>query len=556
MDDDTRRLDLLGVVVAAAALFGGGCAGGSDPTAIADPAAPAVRVAPPPRRTLLIVHAPHLAESAAAWSAYRSAGGWAVVCEAYRKPEGPVIAPHLQARIRTLAGAHGPDGFHVLLLGDAPDGVPTWYFLQKDATMREPGEPFYASDHPYRLLDDDDELPDIALGRVPARSDEEALALLAKIRRHEARPSLGPWRRHITYVAGEGHYGAVDVLMESLFEQMLRRLVPASYDVSLSYAKATSPYCPPPSGLTETVLGQLGSGALLFNYVGHGSARRFDALEWSGRRIPILETTDLDRLEGDPERGGLALLTCGSAGWYDLSGGEPSLGEAMLFNAAGPMAVIAGSRNTHPYANAVLQKEVTQALVEGRSETAGALVLAATRALLVHDQSDVELDALATPVALLQRWPSSLGELRLMHARLYNLLGDPALQVSVPRPGGVVLERDGPSLAGRVDGMARGEVLVTLETGRASPARPEAIVAVGADDPDLDAKAAANYVLANERVLLQAHARVRDGRFAITLAEPIPSNAALIKAYAWGADAGGSLFDAVGSLGIKGTVPF
>jgi hypothetical protein len=352
-------------------------------------------------------------------------------------------------------------------------------------------------------------------------------------------------------VAGEGHFGPVDQVLEGLFERMVTSLVPDGYDVTLSYAKATSIYCPPPSRLREIVLDQLGSGAVLFNYVGHGSARRFDDLHWNGRRIPILEADDLEHLEGNGNGHPVALLACCSAGWYDLPGGQHSLAEAMLFHSDGPAGVLAGSRVTHPYANAVLQKDVTGRLMNGRSDTLGALYLEATRDLLEQDGADQELDALALPVALVQRWPSNLAELRLMHARLYNLLGDPALKLDLPAAD-LTLELDGRTVVGTVERLRDGSALVTLETDRSDPARPDDLVAVAdANDPDLESKAAGNYRAANDRVLARAEAVVRNGRFEITLEEPPPPRAAVIKAYAWGTDATGAPFDSLGALRLS-----
>ena len=189
---------------------------------------------------------------------------------------------------------------------------------------------------------------------------------------------------------------------------MVERFVPDDFDVSLTYAKASSIYCPPPSRLTATVLRQLGDGALLFNYVGHGTATAFDELRLGEQRLPILRIDDPQRLPSPHPRLPIALLTCCSAGWYDLPGGDLSLGEAMLFHPAGPVAVIAGSRPTHPYPNAILQKDVTMLLLVDRVQTVGDLDLLATRSLLQIDATDREIDLLAAPIAVANKWPTAV----------------------------------------------------------------------------------------------------------------------------------------------------
>ncbi len=510
------------------------------------PAAPA---APARADRLLIVHAPGLAAAAGAWAEYRATGGWEVTMYAAPAVVDPAASRRLiLAEIRRFARAPGaieaPSA--VLLLGDS-DAVPTWTFPQPDRTLQDPRDASYVTDHPYQVLEDGDPVPRIALGRVPARNPAEAGAVLAKVRHYEQAGALGPWRRRITYAAGEGHFGLADTLLESMFRTMVERLVPDAFDVSMTYAKPSSIYCPPPSRLTDTLLARLGEGALLFNYVGHGNESGFDAMLWNGRSLPMLDVADLSRLESGTPGLPLALLTCCSAGWYDLPGAERSLAEAMLLHPAGPVAIIAGSRPTHPYANVVLQKEFTRALLSDGAPTAGALDLLAMQQAIVVDPEDGQLDAIAAPISLAMRWPTTLAGLRRMHVQLYNLLGDPALHLDLPRRGvaGITVSED--RLEGRVDSMRRGTVLVTIESQRAVPARSAALLSVlGGDDPDLEAKAAHNYPIANDVVLLRLAGEVTAERFRVPL-DTMPAGAALVKVYAAGEDEQGRSFDAIGA---------
>ncbi len=505
---------------------------------------------------LLIVHADDLGEAAGAWSEYRSARGWRVVTHAVAGGgDTPSKRADLAARIRRFA-AEQPDGSSraVLLLGDADTGgIPTWHVAQKDPTLRPAGDAVYATDHPYQLLADGDLAPAIALGRVPARTPDEALSVLAKIKRYEGNDRPGPWRRRVAYTAGEGGFGLADHLLESLFRALVDRYVPPAFDISMTYAKPTSIYCPPPSRLTDTVLGQLGDGALLFNYVGHGTATAFDRLNWNGSAVPILEVADLDRLQGEPGVLPIALLTCCSAGWYDLPDGGVSLGEAMLFHPAGPVAVIAGSRPTHPYANVILQKEITRLLLIDRVATAGELDLRAMQQMLAVDEDDRQLDALAAPIALAMSWPSSLRGLRRMHTRLYNLLGDPALEIAVPRDGITDLTIADSRVSGHVKEMRAGRVLLTFESTRSLPAdRRRLVTVLGADDPDLEVKAAHNYPIANDVVFRRIEANVVRGRFSAAIDGGLPAGVTVIKAYAAGTDDRGETMDALGALRVGG----
>ena len=509
------------------------------------------------RGSYLIIHAAHLEKAAAAWADYRTKDGWNVLRHAVEPTKDvPAQRRELREFIREASSIpkdNQPPTIAVLLLGDAdPRGVPTWTFPQLDPALRDIDDDNYATDHPYQLIDDADDLPDIALGRIPARTNDEALGVLEKIKRYEHDAPFGVWRRRIAYAAGEGRFGLADTLLEMLFKQMATRLVPDEFDISMTYAKASSIYCPAPSKLTDTVLGQLGDGALLFNYIGHGSAERFDYLNFNGQRFGILNVDDLERLTGNHARFPIALLTCCSAGWYDLPDDRLSLAEAMLLHPAGPVAVIAGSRITHPYANLILQKDITQLLFGQRIETVGELDLLATRSMIEIDAVDRSLDALVLPIAIAQGWKSTLSQLRQMHAHLYNLLGDPALRIALPVGRVEELALRSERITGRVQNMQTGRVVITIETARTKPARADQLVPVqGMNDPELETKAAHNYPLANERVLLQLEGELKDGRFEIALDQALPSGAALIKAYVVGEDSTGQTFDAIGATRVR-----
>ena len=256
-----------------------------------------------PRGTYVIIHAAHLAAAAAAWDEYRTEDGWNVVRHAVQPSDDlPAQRDELREAIRQAAATpknDPPPTVAVLLLGDADaNGVPTWTLPQPDPALQDIDDDNYATDHPYQLIDDTDDLPDIALGRIPARTNDQALSVLEKIKRYEHNAPFGLWRRRIAYIAGEGRFGLADIAFELLFKQMVARLVPDEFDVSMTYAKASSIYCPAPSKLTDTVLNQLGDGALLFNYIGHGSAERFDYLNFNGQRLGILNVDDLAQLKG------------------------------------------------------------------------------------------------------------------------------------------------------------------------------------------------------------------------------------------------------------------
>jgi len=527
-----------------------------------------------PAPTLLLVAPPALEDAAALWTEYRTTQGWQVV---------RIGEPHLsdaatlRAEVRRRAHAAldgGMSQLAVLLLGDVSDspqapkagdpapaqpfvGIPTFRFAQPDPRLIDRSDPQFASDHPYQLLDDEDERPDLALGRIPVRSNAEAMSVFHKIRRYEAEAPTGAWRHRINYLAGEGRFGAGDAVMESLFRSMVDSMVPPAFEISMTYAHPSSPYCPPPSQLEATFTRRFTEGSLLVNYLGHGFPFGLDRMRWGAKRVPMLTMKSIAGMNEESAQLPIAYLGCCSVGWYDRPDGAPSLAEAMLTAPGGPIAVIAGSRPTHPYGTAILQKDLTRGLLEGRIETIGELDRLATRGMLETDSDDVMLDAIVRPVAALGRWPCTLPQLRVMHARLYNLLGDPTTRIAHPPPPPASLELVEGTLRGAVGTPCTGRVTVEIETTRESIASGPLPGPATRDDPALEERAAELYPRVNSRVLWRGTTTIEEGRFALAL--PIGDSelwprAAMIRVAIDAIDADGQSFLRLGGLRIDAPV--
>ncbi len=546
-----RRLAARGAAAVIASALGTalGVAAPQSP-APAPPSAPAP--APRPAAPLLVVvHQPGLEAAAQAWVDYRRTQGWAAETLAGTPEEdATALRSRLHRVIRSSAAAAAaapaaapasapapapgpgadPAGVAVLLLGDS---LPTFMRPQPDPALVERGSggggrrAAFATDAPYQDLDEDG-VPDLMLGRVSATSAQEAEAYLARVKATESAPP-GPGSTRVEVAAGEGRFGPYDSLLEMLTTSLLASWVPPTFDLRAAYAKASSPFCPPPSMLPEVVREQALGGALLFNYVGHGHSTGLDSLHWHGGRVRIMEADGLNPPGAPPAPapGGMALLVCCSAGWYDLPDHRRCLAEELIFHPRGPLAVIAGSRPTHPYANAIVEREALTALLRRRAATAGEVDLAVTRHL--GGAASDALDLMASPIASLQRWPLSLRALRRQHAELYNLIGDPALRLPLPpAPDSIVdLRREGRRVVGRVPGCADGRVTLDLVAPRsARPAGTRA--ASGPMDPLLEERARANWKVANEWVRARAEAELKDGLFQVPLPEVIPEDATMM----------------------------
>ena len=160
---------------------------------------------------------------------------------------------------------------YVLLMGDAtydyrniigggnPSFVPTLYYH-----ARQRGNS--PSDFLYTLVDGDDLLPDLSIGRLAVESDLEAEQVVDKIIRYDTSPAPGDWRSRVIYLANFHEKGLFAASNDDLATRFTEPF-------GLSSTKIYSPdESPVPNQTGKRFLDALNHGALFVNFAGHGSA--------------------------------------------------------------------------------------------------------------------------------------------------------------------------------------------------------------------------------------------------------------------------------------------
>ena len=341
---------------------------------------------------------------------------------------------------------------YVVLVGDAEPAehdtqvrarsTPT-HRIQAKVNIHWGSEPEIATDNWYADLDDD-QIPDVAIGRITADGPDELAQMVRRILAYETVPDYGTWRRQINFVAGVGGFGVlVDAILQMATKKFLTDGIPPEYDTSMTHASWQSPYCPDPRRFRDVTLGRLNEGCLFWVYMGHGHRRYLDHVRVPGGAFPIMDIDDareLRSVRGSP----IALLLACYAGAFD----QPSdcVAEEMLRAPGGPVAVICGSRVTMPYGMAVMSDAMLDEVFRQKRNTLGEVLLHAKRRMLSDDQSTANrqlLDAIALAVS-----PSGdqLREERIEHLSLFNLIGDPMLVIR--HPGEIDLQCESSIMAG------------------------------------------------------------------------------------------------------------
>ncbi len=400
----------------------------------------------------LVVCPQDFLESLRPWVDYRQQQGHRILVHA-----PPVSSYEIKQLVKRVAAEGTLKS--VLLIGDSGDAngnaarmVPT-DFIKSEVTVEFGSEAEIATDNTYADIDEDG-VPDVAIGRLPVDTPAELSAMIQRIILYETPDHAGEWERRVNLVAGVGGFGElVDRLIEQTTRQIVTDLIPAEYNTSMTYGSWTSPYCPDPRRFSETAIGRFNEGCMFWVYIGHAARHRLDKIYMPDQCHEILDQQTVTSLRCEAGNPIAIFLACYTGATDDP---EDCLAELMLRQEQGPIAVIAGTRVTMPYAMSVLSLELIREYFAGDVVTLGELMLVGKQRLVRG--REVEPDSVANDSGennggdeshatsgdlyrtmiegmgkAMSPMPELLEKERREHAHLIHLLGDPLLRLR--RPG-------------------------------------------------------------------------------------------------------------------------
>ena len=253
--------------------------------------------------------------------------------------------------------------------------------------MLQTGDGIFAADG---LLADagGDDLPDVALGRLPALTEADLTAMIAKIKAYEGAFGAG-WQQELVFANDQqdvaGGFAAANARMAALAGD---GFTAEQIDLDTTTTNVAIP----------ALLGWFNNGAGIIHYTGHGGVAN-----WSAKGL--LKKVHVDAMTNAPKPVVVA-LSC-LVGRFEAPGpSAQSLGELLLRRAQGGAVAAWGpsglSRNDPA---AALGEAFYEAVLQDGSGTLGLAILRAVRGL---DRDLYSRDTLA----------------------VYNLLGDPALRIA------------------------------------------------------------------------------------------------------------------------------
>lgn len=361
-------------------------------------------------------------------------------------------AEQIRAAIRKVAASG--ELKHVLLVGDAEPAarvdakvaarcVPA-HLHKAVVNVKWGSEPQIVSDNWYADLDDD-HLPDVAIGRIPADSPAEVTKIVGKILAYERNADFGAWRQRVNFIAGVGGFSPIiDGVLETATSKLLTSGIPAAYETRMTYGSWTSPYCPDPRLFHDTAVERHNEGCLFWVYIGHGHSTGLDRVSIPGERFHIFDCDDCSKLQCASGSPIAIMLACHTAA-FDQP--KDCLAEDLLRTEGGPVAVYGGSRVTMPYAMGVMGSALMQEYFKTKPPTLGETILAAKRRMMAPlDDKDplgnINRFVLDSVAAVISPSPEMLEDERREHLYLFNLVGDPMLKLNYPEAVTLKAPRD------------------------------------------------------------------------------------------------------------------
>ncbi len=225
----------------------------------------------------------------------------------------------------------------------------------------------YTTDDYFGFLDDSDgafilvNSLDIAVGRIPAHTMEQAKGVVNKLERYIKNEDLGMWKNRAIFLADDGdnalHVRETDSVC-SVFERynpniLTRKLYLDSY---IQEVTAVGEFYPT---LKKEFYDYINDGVLLVNYMGHSGYNN-----WTNEQI--LTIADIEAMYNQR----LPLVITASCSFSRFDDFKISGGEAMILNdRGGALALISAARTVYAQPNMLLNLELAKELLKFNSET-------------------------------------------------------------------------------------------------------------------------------------------------------------------------------------------
>jgi len=261
----------------------------------------------------------------------------------------------------------------------------------------------------------------LAIGRLPARTLNDAATMVDKIISYETTAPLDPWRNRLTFVADDGKTSDGDDGSEftDRSEEISETNALMNFEKNkiyiVAYPTVNSAGGRRKPDVNKAIVDAINSGTILTNYIGHGNDRLWAHEAIFTREDNLPQLFNKDRLTF------VVAATC-SYGWFD-NPNEVSSGEQLVtMEQGGAIADFSAARVVNEYPNVTLNASLFNYLLQKNSDGQFQRI---GDACLLAKSNNSDLD----------------------NTRKFHLLGDPTVRLLMPKNAATVDSINGFSIS-------------------------------------------------------------------------------------------------------------
>ncbi|MHB1686185.1 MAG: type IX secretion system sortase PorU [Ignavibacteriaceae bacterium] len=292
----------------------------------------------------------------------------------------------------------------------------------------------YNTDDYFVSVDGNDQIIDLAYGRITVTNPTDANNAVDKIIQYENSSDKGTWRNLITLVSDDGWQNAYYEGDEHTYpnELLATTIIPTSFDLQKLYMAAypvvlTSIGKTIPEG-AQAIIDAINNGTLILNYIGHGSPEL-----WAHEHI-FEKSTTIPQLHNN-KYFFLTAATC-DFGYYDIPNYQSGAEALLLLPDAGAIGTFSSSRAVYSYDNHQLMYELFRDLLLTPRDSTN-LPIPVGKAVFITKQTFNDVNS-----------------------QKYEILGDPTLRLLIPEYNASIDSINGQNLSSNVQIKALSHVRV------------------------------------------------------------------------------------------------
>ena len=203
---------------------------------------------------------------------------------------------------------------------------------------------------------------DLGIGRIPARTIEEAEIVLDKIKTYQTNESMGNWRNVVTFIADDGNTADGYTTIHTDQAESLARFVNKNYPSFFTdriyldtYKRVMTAGGEKYPDVNVAINNRVKRGTLIWNYTGHGNEKG----------LADESVIDVSSINSWDNYNRLALVVTATCSFSRFDENETSAGEFVLFNPIGAgVGLFSTTRLVYSGANFVLNSKFFKYIFE------------------------------------------------------------------------------------------------------------------------------------------------------------------------------------------------